>query len=132
MGYVNTYRIGQAEVEILPNGVHTSFPDGEEVYAYTETGDKWAEQLGYARALGYEGTDEEAVDQMNREHDLCHSLLAHALGDEYCPVLYGVAVRNYVPKALSDERERIVFLMQKLLHAGLEETARYVDEVSRG
>lgn len=125
---MNTYRIGQAEVEVIEKGTITRFPDGNEVVAWTETGEKYEEQLANARALGY-GDD---VDAMNRDHDLCHNLLAQALGDDYCPVLYGVATQNYVGKELYKERESIVFLMQKLMRAGIEETARYVDEYSRG
>jgi hypothetical protein len=118
------YQINKASVEVIDKGTVTRFPDGNEVIAWTETGSKFEEQLANARALGY-GED---VDEMNRDHDLCHNLLAQALGDEYCPVLYGVATGNYVDKKLYREREAIVFLMQKLMKAGIHETARYVDE----
>lgn len=127
MGYVKTYRVGKAEVDVFEKGTRTRFPDGQEVMAWTETGEKFDEQLANARALGY-GDD---VDAMNRDHDLCHNLLAQALGDDYCPVLYGVATKKYVDAPLYKQRESIVFLMQKLMRAGIEETARYVDEVSR-
>lgn len=121
------YQVGKATVEVIEKGTITRFPDGNEVVAWTETGEKYDEQVANAQALGY-GDD---VDAMNRDHDLCHNLLAQALGDDFCPVLYGVATHNYVSKELYREREAIVFLMQKLMRAGLEETADYVDKHSR-
>jgi hypothetical protein len=80
-----------------------------------------AENVARARALGYEGSDEDAVWAMTRHHDLVHTVIAEAEGWPYSPTLHAVANGYTLPPGTSQREERLVFLVQRLLNVGLEE-----------
>jgi hypothetical protein len=108
----------------LPNGVEyatngqgsavTTFPDGDECGALSFYDD---ESVARARALGYLGTDREAVDAMTADHDLLHSLVALAIdGDESHALRY--STRGVQEKGRIPLEERLVFLLQRALNCG--------------
>lgn len=99
-----------------PSWVVTRFPDGAEVHAHPDGTEL---QTATARALGY-GDDQAAVDRMNREHDLLHTVVADARGWPRSQTLWGVAHGKYAPREVSDDEERIVMLVQRLLQVGLD------------
>lgn len=83
-----TVALGDSVVTIGQRFVVTRFEDGTEIHAwsvYDET------SMKTARDLGYQGTDEEVIDAMTREHDLTHTVLAVARGLRYSPTLWRVA-----------------------------------------
>jgi hypothetical protein len=80
-----------------------------------------AENVARARALGYAGSDEDAVWAMTRHHDLVHTVIAEAEGWPYSPTLHAVANGYTLPPGTSQREERLVFLVQRLLNVGLEE-----------
>ena len=80
-----------------------------------------SENIARARALGYRGSDEEAVWEMTRHHDLVHTLIAEAEGWPFSPTLHAVANGYELPPGTSVREERLVFLVQRLLNVGLEE-----------
>lgn len=108
-----TWRIGDANVTVGPSWVHTRFDDGAEVHAHP---DGSSEQTHIARALGY-GDD---INRMNAEHDLLHTLVADARGWSHSKTLLGVAHGQYAPREISDDEERIVMLIARLLNVGLD------------
>jgi hypothetical protein len=109
---VSTWRIGDATVTIGESYVVTRYDDGTEVHAHPDGTD---EQTHIARALGY-GDD---VAAMNRHHDLLHTLIAHARGWPVSKTLHGVAHGSYAPREISDDEERIVMLVARLLNVGI-------------
>lgn len=107
------HRIGECDVKVDTNCVITKFSDGAVLHAHPNYGD---EDIARARALGYIGTDQEAVDAMTRDHDMIHSLVAEARGFIWSEALHGAATgRGY---AGGEDEERIVFLIQRLLNEG--------------
>jgi hypothetical protein len=80
-----------------------------------------AENIARARALGYTGSDEDAVWAMTRHHDLVHTVIAEAEGWPYSPTLHAVANGYALPPGTSQREERLVFLIQRLLNVGLDE-----------
>lgn len=115
------YNISGTSVEVIKGGTITTFEDGSELVATTSP-EKYDEQIHFARSLGYE----DDVERMNEDHDLCHTLLAQALGETQCPVIHGVAAGDYVDPVTVQQREAIVFLMQKLSNVGVQKTAEGV------
>lgn len=101
--------------------VRTILPDGAEVVA-APTAD--AESVARARALGYAGSDTEAVWEMTRAHDPLHTLLAEALGYRESAVMRyaaeGLSPSSSMMREVMDREERIVLLMQRLLTEGLD------------
>jgi hypothetical protein len=79
------------------------------------------ENIARARALGYEGSDEDAVWEMTRHHDLVHTVIAEAEGWPFSPTLHAVANGYELPPGTSQREERLVFLVQRLLNVGLDE-----------
>lgn len=110
---MTTRQIGEVTVTTGPSWVVSRWPDGLEVHAHP---DGSTEQIHIARALGY-GHD---TNRMNAEHDLLHQLVAHARGWPYSKTLRGVAEGQYVDRSISDDEERIVMLIARLLNVGLE------------
>lgn len=80
-----------------------------------------SENVARARALGYSGSDEEAVWAMTRHHDLVHTVIAEAEGWPYSPTLHAVANGYQLPPGTSQREERLVFLIQRLLNVGLDD-----------
>lgn len=81
-------KLGAVAVTVDEAYTTTVFADGSQVVA------SHAPQPGQqetATALGL------TVSEMNRSHDLAHSLLAHWLGLPCSPTIYGVATKNYYP-----------------------------------
>jgi hypothetical protein len=99
----------------------TVFDDGSELTAAPVMDQ---ENIARARSLGYKGTDEEAVWEMTRHHDLVHTLLAEAEGFPYSLTLHSVANGYEMPPGMAQREERIVFLIQRLLNVGLAEVLR--------
>lgn len=96
----------------------TIFDDGSRVPAAPVMDD---ENIARARALGYTGSDDEAVWAMTRHHDLVHTVIAEAEGWPYSPTLHAVANGYELPPGTSQREERLVFLVQRLMNVGLEE-----------
>lgn len=115
---------GQAvtRIEIIEEQyVRTILSNGAEVIA-TPTVD--VESVARARALGYAGSDTEAVWEMTRAHDPLHTLLAEALGYRESAVMRyaaeGLSPSSSMMREVMDREERIVLLMQRLLNEGLD------------
>lgn len=81
--------IGKVSVVINRQGMITILPNGRLVFAHLE---EQAGQAIRARELGYDSAEE-----MNREHDIVHSLLAYWLGLEASPTLKHVAEGKTYP-----------------------------------
>jgi hypothetical protein len=94
----------------------TIFDDGSELAAAPVMDE---ENIARARSLGYVGSDEEAVWEMTRHHDLVHTLLAEAEGFPFSLTLHSVANGYEMPPGMAQREERIVFLIQRLLNVGL-------------
>jgi hypothetical protein len=99
----------------------TVFDDGSELTAAPVMDE---ENIARARSLGYTGTDEDAVWEMTRHHDLVHTLLAEAEGFPFSLTLHSVANGYEMPPGMAQREERIVFLIQRLLNVGLAEVLR--------
>ena len=106
------------EIDDDSRRARTIFDDGSELTAAPVMDE---ENIARARALGYEGSDDEAVWAMTRHHDLVHTLLAEAEGYPYSLTLHAVANGYDMPPGTSQREERIVFLIQRLLNSGLDE-----------
>lgn len=112
MSTERVYRIGDVEVIRGPSWVVSRFPDGREVHAH---GDGSEFQEACALSLGYD-----SPEQMNRDHDAAHHLLAVIAGKPYSPTLRGVAEGEYVPREVSDAEEVLVMLLQRVSQVGLD------------
>jgi hypothetical protein len=104
------------EIDDDAHRAKTVFDDGSELVAAPVMD---AENIARARALGYQGSDEDAVWRMTRHHDLVHTLLAEAEGFPYSLTLHAVANGYELPPGMSQREERIVFLIQRLLNIGI-------------
>lgn len=83
------FDFGAVTVYVAHGRTTTVLPDGRTVQA------DHAEQPGQAeraRELGFKSAEE-----MNRSHDLTHSILAHVLGLPCSPTLYGLAEGTHFP-----------------------------------
>ena len=109
------------EIDDENKRARTVFDDGSELVAAPVMD---SENIARARVLGYTGTDEEAVWEMTRHHDLVHTLLAEAEGFPFSLTLHAVANGYELPPGTSQREERIVFLIQRLLNQGLEPVLR--------
>lgn len=98
--------------------VETIFGDGVTV-AGTPNFDE--ESVSRARALGYEGSDDEVVWLMTRHHDLLHHVVAEAEGFPCSVTLHAVGYGYSLPPGMMEREERLVFLMQRMLNVGLDE-----------
>lgn len=74
------------------------------------------ESTARARALGYEGSDEEVRWQMTVYHDACHHVYATALGLPSSEHLYAIACGER--SADGDQEERAVLLLQRAMNVG--------------
>jgi hypothetical protein len=84
-----TFHFGEVTVEIADGLTVTRLPDGGIVPAEhrEQPGQaELAQDLGYATA-----------EEMNRQHDLLHSLLSHMLGLPASPTLQGVGNMRFCP-----------------------------------
>lgn len=112
-----TYHFGEVTVEIDDGLTVTRLPDGGIVPAEhrEQPGQaELAQDLGYATA-----------EEMNREHDMLHSLLSHMLGLPASPTLQGVGNMRFCP--YWREEEAAVFALTrfaKLAGVDLVEVAR--------
>lgn len=97
------YRFGRVLVELHDGWTVTKLPNGREVHALH------AEQPGQAATAARLGC---SVEDMNRTHDLIHSLLAHALGLECSPALGAVAA-SLPSTALHAAEEEAVLAVQR-------------------
>lgn len=77
------------------------------------------EHVETARGLGYQGSDREVVDAMNRDHDATHQQVARMLGLEDSPTLWAVAHGLPINPELADYEERVVFHFQRLRNKAL-------------
>lgn len=96
--------------------VRTTFDDGAELVAAPQLD---PESIARARALGYTGSDEDAVWAMTRDHDLLHTVLADAHGLPNSPTLHAVAHGHDVHPLQADIEERSILLIQRLLNVGV-------------
>jgi hypothetical protein len=106
------------EIDDDARRAETIFEDGSRLAAAPVLD---AENIARARALGYEGSDEDAVWAMTRHHDLVHTVIAEAEGWPYSPTLHAVANGYPLPPGTSQREERLVFLIQRLLNVGLDD-----------
>ncbi len=118
MPRMEVHRLRRCRVEINDERrrAKTVFDDGSELVAAPVMDE---ENIARARALGYDGSDAEAVWEMTRHHDLVHTLLAEAEGFPFSLTLHAVANGYELPPGMSQREERIVFLIQRLLNEGL-------------
>jgi len=94
--------------------LETRFPDGTKVPASPQGS---IEQTFTALDLGY-GAD---LYRMCREHELCHTLLAEAIGQPYSRTLWAVAHpgdADNIPLAEQHAEEGMVLAFQRLLMTG--------------
>ena len=77
------FAFGQVRVYVFQGWTETHFPGGEVLYATHEAQEG---QVELARELGYSSTED-----MNRDHDVAHSALAHAAGLPFSPALFAAA-----------------------------------------
>jgi hypothetical protein len=117
---VETHRMKNCRFEIDDERkrAETVFDDGSRLPAAPQMD---SENIARARALGYEGSDEEAVWAMTRHHDLVHTVIAEAEGWPWSPTLHAVANGYTLPPGTSQREERLVFLVQRLMNVGLDE-----------
>jgi hypothetical protein len=117
---VETHQMSNCRFEIDDEArrAETIFEDGSRLPAAPVMD---GENIARARALGYGGTDEEAVWAMTRHHDLVHTVIAEAEGWPYSPTLHAVANGYSLPPGTSQREERLVFLIQRLMNVGLED-----------
>jgi hypothetical protein len=108
----------RCEIDDDARRAETIFNDGSRVAAAPVMDD---ENVARARALGYEGSDADAVWAMTRHHDLVHTLMAEAEGWPWSPTLHAVANGYSLPPGTSQREERLVFLVQRLLNVGLDD-----------
>jgi hypothetical protein len=88
-------RLGSAVVTIGDGYTVTQFADGSKIHAL------WAEQPGQAvtaRRLGM------SVWELNRSHDVTHSLLAAWFGLPHSPTLHAIANGRLYPENAAEER----------------------------
>lgn len=104
------------EISDADRTVRSIWPDGIEL-AGTSTVN--IETTAAARALGYPGNVAEAVWSMNRQHDLLHHVVAVAEGWPWSVVLRHAAERRPLAADFGQREERLVFLLQRALNAGL-------------
>lgn len=95
----------------LPGTYTTTLSDGVVLVAVSNYE---PEHVATARDLGYQGSDHEVVDAMNRDHDTTHQHVAHMLGLEDSPTLWAVAHDEPINGELADYEERVVFHFQRL------------------
>ncbi len=82
------YKLGDSTVTHMDDYTVTSFPDGTRVVS----------EHGYNPEQQKTADDHQmTVEEMNRGHDLAHSLLADLLGLPASPTLKAVAGRPYTP-----------------------------------
>jgi hypothetical protein len=104
--------LGAVAVEIHDGWTVTRFSDGQEVHALH------GEQPGQADLavrLGYR-----AAAAMNREHDLGHSILAHALRLPHSPTLHDVAHGRPATDLHAIEEEAVLALQRFARAAGVD------------
>jgi hypothetical protein len=118
---IHNLRRSRCEIDEELRRATTIFDDGSQIVAAPVMD---AENIARARALGYSGSDEEAVWEMTRHHDLVHTLLAEAEGFPFSLTLHAVANGYELPPGMSQREERIVFLIQRLMNVGLAEVLR--------
>lgn len=100
--YCTSRRIGDALVTVGPSWVVTRYDDGTEVHAHPNGRD---EDLARAAELGYPGDDE-----MTRDHDMLHSLIAEARGWPHSRVLWALAHNEPSPDCADDEEALALFV----------------------
>lgn len=93
--------------------VVTHFGDGARLVAVAAAD---PESVARACALGYTGSDREAVWAMTLEHDRLHMELAQAEGYVWSLTLHAAAVGEVVPPSVSDQEERRVLWVQAALN----------------
>jgi hypothetical protein len=118
---VHKLRRSRCEIDEERHRATTIFDDGSQIVAAPVMDD---ENIARARALGYAGSDEQAVWEMTRHHDLVHTLLAEAEGFPFSLTLHAVANGYELPPGMSQREERIVFLIQRLMNVGLADVLR--------
>lgn len=114
---MNAYRFEGLTVQITEQGVDTLFDSGEILHSgstFDEDSHERADILGY-------GASDEAVIWMNREHDLIHHLVGHALGHGHSYVLAHEAGLEQNPEPIRDFEERMVMLVARTANAGIQE-----------
>lgn len=90
----------------------TSFCLGEA--SFTE------EDRARARALGYAGPGDTPTWRMHAEHDLCHHLVAQALGWPHSQVLHLAAHgATAFPAGIYQTEERMAFLVARAANVGI-------------
>jgi hypothetical protein len=82
-----SFHFGHVSVDIGDGYTVTTLADGSKVPA------QHAEQPGQAELAAAHGYD--SATELNRDHDLAHSLLSHMIGLEASPTLAGVAAGKH-------------------------------------
>lgn len=107
-----TFRLGDLVLcHVTADTFETRFPSGAVCAARF---DDTPEARATADALGY-GDD---VWQLHADHDLLHSLLAHAQGQPYSPTLAHVAGVCVTPDAVRAAEEGLVTAFQRYVMTG--------------
>lgn len=107
------FRIGGVKVYVNRDlsFIRTEFPGGAQLDAtpnFTE------EDIARAISLGYRGD----TRLMSAEHEITHSLLAHAIGRRYSATLYHAASGSYDPGHLVRAAEEAIVLALQALANG--------------
>lgn len=104
-GFCEQFSLGDAAICVQDGSTCTTFADGSFVDACHDD-IAGLGQDATARALGYP-----TVVQMNRDHDVCHSVLAALLGLPWSPVLHALAHGTVSSK--TDVEEEAVLAFQR-------------------
>lgn len=98
------------KIRITGSLVTTRWPEFGE-FEVTAVAQGTAEYQARARSLGYRDGEE-----MNREHDACHSILCCWLGLPFSPTLYGLATGEPAPERFRQWEEELVLAFQAWLN----------------
>lgn len=101
-----TIQIGAVCIEVTPDLVTTTLPNGKLVYGAPHDTPEYAE---HARQRGY-GDD---VARSNRCHEVAHSLLAHLLGLECSPTFARLAEGLTDATNLTRDEEGAVLALER-------------------
>ena len=111
--------IGECEIRIFSNWMETVFKDGLSVPAAANDD---PDSVARAHDLGYEGD----TWRMSMAHEIAHSLICRAQGQDYSYVLRGVAIREaggdkqaIISHAESDAEESLVLDFQRYAQLGI-------------
>ena len=100
MANITVYKIGEATIHHGDGKTVTTLSSGKEVHA------SWEVQDGQAETAEKHGIP---LEQLNKNHDLAHAILAEILGLPESPTLAGVASGEYWPQWYREEAAVLAF-----------------------